>query len=181
MATTKAKAPQAAPKEEELASERLAHLVKDGARAFIRALQMRLAEHQVSYGHWVILRILWTNDGLSQRELSDLAGVTEPTTFTAVKALEALGYVERTHLPGNKKNIHVFLTRSGKALERKLVPLAEEVNDIAIQGVSAAEVAAARKVLMAVIRNLAQDETEAEGTGRRVPSTQELGRLLASL
>lgn len=53
-----------------------------------------------------------------------------------MKAMEALGYVERKHLPGNKKNMHVFLTRKGKALKKKLVPLAEEINDIGTKGLN---------------------------------------------
>jgi len=36
-------------------------------------------------------------------------------------------------------------------------------------------------VLIAINRNLAKDEEEAQGTARRVPSTRELGRLLADL
>src|SRR6202012_3887669 len=51
--------------------DRLAHLVKDAARAMIRGLQMRLAQHEVSFGHWAYLRVLWEADGLTQKELSD--------------------------------------------------------------------------------------------------------------
>ncbi|WP_408206803.1 MarR family transcriptional regulator [Paraburkholderia sediminicola] len=73
----------------------------------MRALQMRLTEHTVSFGHWTLLRILWERDGLTQRELSLQAGVMEPTTFAAMKAMETLGYVERRQMPDNK-NVHVF-------------------------------------------------------------------------
>ena len=69
-------------------------------RALVRALQVRLVEHDVSFGHWTFLRVLWEHDGLTQRELSREAGVMEPTTFTALQALERLGYVERRQLPG---------------------------------------------------------------------------------
>src|ERR1700716_4769526 len=73
--------------------DRLAHLVKDATRAFVRALQARLAEHDVSFGHWTFLRILWEHDGLTQRELSEQAGVMEPTTFSAIRSMEELGYI----------------------------------------------------------------------------------------
>ncbi|NUO85261.1 MAG: MarR family transcriptional regulator, partial [Cupriavidus sp.] len=55
MATRKPDAPVTITPPEEADEERLAHLVKDAARAYIRALQLRLAEHSVSYGHWTIL------------------------------------------------------------------------------------------------------------------------------
>ena len=167
---------------QELPQERFAHLVKCAARSFVRALEMRLAESTpASYGHWTILRVLWQHDGLSQRELSERAGVAESTTVAAVKALEALGYIERAHLPGNNKRVHVFLSKLGKTMRRKLVPMAEEVNAIGVQGLSAEEVAIARKVLLTITRNLALDEQSSKGMGRRVRSTQEVGRHLASL
>src|SRR6476620_12789386 len=75
--------------------DRLAHLVKDATRSMVRALQMRLAEHEVSFGHWTFLRILWETDGLTQRELSEQAGVMAPTTFSALSSRERLGYVVR--------------------------------------------------------------------------------------
>jgi MarR family transcriptional regulator, organic hydroperoxide resistance regulator len=157
----------------------LAHLVKDAARSLVRALQMRLAEHTVSYGHWTFLRILWETDGLTQRELSTQAGVMEPTTFAAVKAMEALGYVERQQMPDNKKNVHVFLTAEGRALKEKLVPLAEEVNEVSVVGLSEHDIKTARKVLLALIENLADDELGSTNPMRRVPSTRELGRIIA--
>src|SRR5688572_10467455 len=73
--------------------ERLAHLTKDAWRGFVRALQARLAAHRVPFGQWTFLRILWERDGLTQRELSAEAGVTEPSTFAAIRAMEKLGYV----------------------------------------------------------------------------------------
>ncbi|SAL35099.1 MarR family transcriptional regulator [Caballeronia sordidicola] len=160
-------------------NDRLAHLMKDATRAMVRAMQLRLAEHAVSYGHWTFLRILWETDGLTQRELSAQAGVMEPTTFAAVRAMEAMGFVERQQMPENKKNIHVFLTEQGRALKEKLVPLAEEVNEISVTGMSERDVKTARKVLLAVIENLAEDELGSTNPRRRVLSTRELGRLIA--
>ncbi|OVZ55408.1 MarR family transcriptional regulator [Pigmentiphaga sp. NML080357] len=157
-------------------NDRLAHLVKDATRALVRGLQMRLNQHHVSFGHWAFLRILWVQDGLTQRELSEEAGVMEPTTYSALKAMEARGYVERKHLPGNKKNVHVYLTEKGRELESVLIPLAEEVNRIGVKGLTAAEVAVARKVLLGIITNLAEDEAKADERSMRIPSTRELSR-----
>lgn len=89
----------------------------------------------MSSGHWTFLRILWEQDGPTQKQLSDEAGVMEPTTFAAVAAMEQLGYVRREQRPGNRKNMHVMLTPKGRALKRKLVPIAEELSHIGIAGV----------------------------------------------
>jgi DNA-binding MarR family transcriptional regulator len=159
---------------EAVPDDRLAHLVKDATRALVRALQMRLAAHAVSFGHWTFLRILWESDGLTQRELSEQAGVMEPTTFSALKAMERLGYVVRRRRNDDRKKMYVFLTPKGRRLRDKLVPLAEEVNRIAVRGVSAADIATTRMVLLAIIEKMARDE---EGADMRMPSTRDLARL----
>jgi DNA-binding MarR family transcriptional regulator len=164
---------------ESVPNDRLAHLVKDAARSMVRALQLRLAEHSVSFGHWTFLRILWETDGLTQRELSEHAGVMAPTTFAAVTAMEKLGLVERQQRPENKKNTHVYLTAEGRALKDKLVPLAEEVNEISVTGLSERDIKVARKELLTIIENLADDESGSTNPMRRVLSTRELGKLIA--
>jgi MarR family transcriptional regulator, organic hydroperoxide resistance regulator len=188
IAMTRKKNVEGAPREtaemlrhwhESVPNDRLAHLVKDAGRSMVRALQMRLAEHSVSFGHWTFLRILWETDGLTQRELSEQAGVMAPTTFAAVTAMEKLGLVERQQRPENKKNTHVYLTAQGRTLKDKLVPLAVEVNEISVTGLSEREIKTARKVLLTIIENLAEDESGSTNPMRRVLSTRELGKLIA--
>jgi len=140
------------------ANERIAHIVKDAYRGLSKALQVRLKEHDVMYGHWTFLRILWQMDGITQRQLSEQAGVMEPTTFAALQSMEKLGYVLRQKLPDNRKQVRVFLTPKGAALRSVLVPVAEEVNTIALAGIPAKDITVLRKTLLAVIDNLALAE-----------------------
>ena len=161
---------------EAVPNDRLAHLVKDATRALVRALQMRLAEHAVSFGHWTFLRILWEGDGLTQRQLSEQAGVMEPTTFSALKSMERLGYVRRRQRSGDRKKVYVYLTPNGRRLRDHLVPLAEEVNSIAVRGMRKTDITVTRAVLLTIIENLARDERVAD---MRMPSTRELAQLTA--
>jgi len=159
---------------EAVPDDRLAHLVKDATRALVRALQIRLAQHGVSFGHWTFLRILWEGDGLTQRELSEQAGVMEPTTFSALKAMERLGYIRRRRRGGDRKKLYVVLTPKGRRMRDRLVPFAENVNRVAVRGVRPTDITVTRAVLLAIIENMAQDE---QGADMRMPSTRELGRL----
>jgi len=159
--------------------DRLAHLIKDATRALVRALQIRLIEYDVSFGHWTFLRILWEKDGMTQRALSEAAGVMEPTTYAALTGMEKLGYIERRQSPENKKNMYVFLTEQGRALESKLVPLAVEVNEISMRDTTEDEIRTTRKVLLAMIKNLAADESDAGDAERKMPSTQKLGNIVS--
>lgn len=120
----------------------------------MRTLQARLAGHGVAFGHWTFLRILWQREGLTQRELAEVAGVSEPSALAAIRAMDALGYVTRTQLPENRKNVYVGLTPKGRALRPKLEPLAIATNHLAVRGVRAADIAATRRTLLAMIDNL---------------------------
>ncbi len=157
--------------------DRLAHLVRDCERAFRRALELRLAAHGVPFGQWAFLRILWHADGLTQKELSERAGVMEPTTFAAMKSMEALGYVTRQQAPHTRKNVYIHLTDQGRALESVLVPLAVETNRISTRGLDPADLAATRRVLLAMITNLADDEAArpAAAAGAAAPRSAAAG------
>jgi DNA-binding MarR family transcriptional regulator len=126
---------------------------------------VRLAAHDVALGHWTFLRILWQRDGMTQRELSLEAGVMEPTTLHALRGMEARGWVRREQRAGNRKNLHVRLTPAGRRLRDVLVPLAEEVNALAVAGVPPADLAATRRALLTMVGNLARDDSRSEGAG----------------
>lgn len=152
--------------------ERIAHLVRLCARGFNRSLQLRLADHDVTFGQWIFLRILWKEEGLTQRELSERAKLTEPTTHTALGRLERQGLIVRRSMSGNRRKLHVFLTKQGRALRNTLEPLAIEANERALKGIGSDERERLRDVLILILDNLAADEAEAEAQGRRVPATK---------
>lgn len=156
----------------------LIHLIKDALRRASRSLHMRLAEHSVSLGHWTFLRILWVNDGLTQSELSERAGLMQPTTFFAVNGMEQLGYIKREKLPNSRRNVHIFLTPAGRALRKKLVPYADEIDALAVAGISSRNIAVTARTLLAVIQNLADDELEGLRKKRRVRSTREISHFI---
>ena len=137
-----------------LPEDRLAHLVRDAARLLTRALADRLATCGVPFGHWAFLRVLWVEDGLTQRELAERAGMTEPTTAVALAAMAQQGLVRRVQQGGNRRKMYVHITDQGRALQSLLVPLAEDVNAVAIAGAAPAEVAAARGLMLRMIANL---------------------------
>lgn len=149
--------------------ERTAHLVKIAFRGLSRALQIRLKDYSVLYGHWTFLRILWQTDGVTQRQLSEQAGVMEPTTFTALQAMEKLGYITRQKMPDNRKQVRIFLTPKGAALRALLVPVAEEVNRIALAGIPEKDTAVTRRTLLAVIDNLEHADL---GPGSKKPRSR---------
>ena len=154
-------------------NERMAHLIKLAFRGLSRALQMRLRKHSLLYGHWTLLRILWRVDGMTQRQLSEQAGVREPTAFAALQAMEKLGYLTRQKMPNNSKEVRIFLTPKGTALRSLIVPAAEEVNRIALSGILPDDLAVTRRTLLTAIENLCA--AELVWPERKAPVTAQQG------
>lgn len=154
------------------ADERVAHLVRLCARGFNRSLSRRLADHNIPFGHWVFLRILWKQEGLTQKNLSELASLTEPTVHSALTKLEKSGIVARRTEGGNRRKQHVYLTQKGRDLQSVLEPLAVEANEAALRGISEAERGDLHDLLITILENLARDEAEAEEAGIRIPPTR---------
>lgn len=139
----------------------IGYLTRIAFRAFSRALEVRTAPHGVSSGQWRFLRVLWREDGLTQRELSRRVGMREPTTVIALKSLERSGFVTRRKSEEDRRKVHVFLTPEAKALHPVLMPAVAEVNKVALAGLSKDEVAILRKALTRVGQNLSADVDDA--------------------
>jgi DNA-binding MarR family transcriptional regulator len=135
----------------------IGYLTRIAFRAFSRALEVRTARHGVSSGQWRFLRVLWREDGITQRELSRRVGMREPTTVIALKSLEKSGFVVRRQSLEDRRKIHVHLTKEARALQAVLLPAVAEVNAIALAGLSDQEVSILRTALDRVGRNLAAD------------------------
>jgi DNA-binding MarR family transcriptional regulator len=52
----------------------------------------------------------------------------------------------------------VHLTPAGRALKKKLVPLAEQTNQVSTQGLRESDIQTTRRVLLTILSNLALDE-----------------------
>lgn len=142
------------PKHVTVPEDRLAHIVRDAGRLYMRALQQRLELHEVSFGHWAILRVLWEEQGITQKDISLRTGLMEPTVHQALVNLENQNIIMRERVNGNQKKWYVFLTTNGKQLRKKLEPLALKVNQLAETDICTKDLEITRKVLLQIIHNL---------------------------
>jgi DNA-binding MarR family transcriptional regulator len=114
----------------------------------------QLHPRKITLAQWVFLRILWSRDGWTQKELSDQVGNHPSTTVDALRVLERRGYVERMKDPEDGRAMRVYLTEKGLALKEVLMPFALKVNDVAMSGITEKEFETLRAILLKVRRNL---------------------------
>src|SRR5215208_18180 len=147
--------PPAANQDDDLPLERsVGYQIRMTHRALQRYLQIKIKPHNVTLGTWYFLRALWHEDGLTQRELSRRIGTREPTTMTAIVAMEANGLVRRVRNNVDRRKQNVFLTPKGRRLKSKLLPLATEVVNTATAGFGERELALLLGLLATIQRNL---------------------------
>ncbi|AWK86977.1 MarR family winged helix-turn-helix transcriptional regulator [Azospirillum thermophilum] len=132
----------------------LLQVVRDVNRAFARTVQARIASYGVSMGHWFFLRALWEEDGLTQRQLSHRAGMMEPTTVTAINAMEEQDLVQRVRNAHDRRKVNVFLTAKGRALRDEVLPGVADIATQATRGVESQEIAQAIDILRRIGTNL---------------------------
>jgi MarR family transcriptional regulator, organic hydroperoxide resistance regulator len=131
-------------------AESVGYQVRATHRALQRLLQFKIEPHGITLGMWYFLRALWHEDGPTQRELSNRVGTMEPTTLSAILIMEKKGLVRRVRNPDDRRKWHIHLTPKGRALKNKLLPLAREVVDTAVQNLARGEVAQLLKALAEV-------------------------------
>jgi MarR family transcriptional regulator, organic hydroperoxide resistance regulator len=130
------------------------YLVRDAHRAFQHELEKRIARFGVTKGQWYFLRVLWIEDGLSQRELSERVGMMEPTTAIALRTMEKAGLIERSRSREDKRKTHVWLTPKAKRLRTRLLPVARGIVEDAEKGIPAGELQTFRSVIARLRENL---------------------------
>jgi DNA-binding MarR family transcriptional regulator len=126
-------------------------------RAFDRVLNAYLSREGLTSGFWYFLRALWQENGATQKRLSQLNNVTEPTTVTTLNAMTRIGLVRRERNVGDRRKLNVFLTPRGEALKAELMPYAFRINAIACEGVVAADVETCLRVLKQMSANLTRE------------------------
>ena len=134
----------------------IGHLARITFRDFSGELGARFAKHDVTPGQWRFLRVLWEQDGISQRELSERVGAREATTVRSVRSLLASGLVERHDDADDARKFRIFLTARAKRLEATLLPYVSDVHAIAERGIPRKDIETTRRVLLAMHRNFAE-------------------------
>src|SRR5580692_8474209 len=117
------------------------YLVRDAHRAFQWLLERRIAPYGVTRGQWYFLRVLWTSDGLSQRELSARVGMMEPTTVIALRSMERAGLIRRVRSGDDRRKVRVLLTAKARRLRNELLGVARTITHEAEEGISARDLA----------------------------------------
>lgn len=134
--------------------ESLGHLTTATARLFDRNLAAGLRRYAVPIGQWSLLLMLWAEDGISQRALSERASIDEATAARTLARMVRDGLVRRRKSKSDKRQYEIVLTDRARELRDYLIFEAEAVNRRAIDRLSKDEILQFRTLLTKVHKNL---------------------------
>ena len=140
--------------QEEYPGKGLRFLIRSVHRAFARVVEAEIsADTPITYAQWSFLRVLWREDGLSQRELSERLGLMANTTVIGLNILESRGWVKRKRDSNDRRRINVYLTREGRDLKR-LLPVVRRINKLSVEGIPARDITTVQATLEKMLDRL---------------------------
>jgi DNA-binding MarR family transcriptional regulator len=98
-----------------------------------------LAEHNLTAPQWAVLACLWSEDGLTQNEVSRRTGIDAATLTEMLKRMAARGLIRRERDPDNNRYQRAYLTTRDTGLCNTTASLAADVNNHALAGFSATD------------------------------------------
>ena len=73
----------------------------------------------ITYPQYLVLNILWVEDGQTVSHLADQLDLEASTLTPLLKRLEASGLVNRRRNPDDERQVFITLTKEGKALRNR--------------------------------------------------------------
>ena len=124
-------------------------------RALINRLvrNFRLAGIDLSYEQFLVLNILWSQDGLSQQQLADGVGTGKTNITRLIDGLEKKNLVIRVQDRNDRRVRWIHLTHSGKAMRDRLHKIAHNTRLEAYAGIVKKDLEIYKAVLERIIQN----------------------------
>lgn len=105
--------------------DQLCYAIYSAGIAIQRAYKPLLDELGLTYPQYLVLNILWREDGQPVGRIADQLALESSTLTPLLKRLEAAGLVERTRNPANERQVVVALTDAGRAIRNRAGCLGE--------------------------------------------------------
>jgi len=84
------------------------------------------SEFGLTEQQWRVLRVLWQHEQIAFRELADLTLIPPPSLVGVVDRLTNSGLVSRRRSDTDRRNVFVYATGKGQALEAEVRPRVDE-------------------------------------------------------
>ena len=131
-------------------------MLSDTARLMRRSFDERARRIGVTRSQWQVLILLKRVEGINQGGLAELLEVEPITLCRMVDRLQEGELVERRRDPADRRAWRLFLSEKARGLLEELRPVAEEMLNVALDGISEADQMALMATLDRIRQNLSR-------------------------
>ncbi len=117
----------------------MGYRIKLLSQLLTRKFQERLEPFGLTPFHWVVLCCLWEEDGLATSSIGEKLQQVGGTLTGVLDRMEERGLIRRERDQHDRRVWRIWLTPSGKELKDILPPIAVELREHALQGMSVSE------------------------------------------
>jgi DNA-binding MarR family transcriptional regulator len=137
-------------------TDSLGFVIYRAALSLKSALQRSFKQHgvEITAEQWGIIRHLWEEEGLSQREIGEKASKDKPNITRMLDALEKKRLIFRQPDPRDRRKFCIYLTKEGKQLHERLFPLVHGLRERATHNLSQPEIEALKAILGKIQQNI---------------------------
>lgn len=119
-----------------LAPYNMGYRIKLLSQLLSRAFSERLEPFGLTPFHWLVLCCLWIEDGLPTSSIGDKLQQVGGTLTGVLDRMEERQLIRRERDPKDRRIWRIWLTDAGKELENVLPPIAAELREKILHGIS---------------------------------------------
>ena len=110
-----------------LLDNQLCYALYAAAHRMTKSYRPMLERMGLTYPQYLVLLVLWEQDGLSVKEIGQKLFLDSGTLTPLLKRLQAAGIVERTRDTGDERLVRITLTQKGRDLQGPVKQAWDEV------------------------------------------------------
>lgn len=110
-----------------LLDQQLCFALYAASRTMTQAYQPHLATLKLTYPQYLVMLVLWEEDGLNVKTISARLYLDSGTLTPLLKRLEGLGLIARRRSESDERQLIVALTVSGRKLRRRAVSMRQKM------------------------------------------------------
>ena len=123
-------------------------MLKTSAKSWEKVADIEMHKRfDLTGAQWKIIVVLSIKEGITQKNIADMAFVEAPTLVPIIDKMEKEGYLTRQPDPKDRRNNLIFMTKKSKDIVDPIIDSVLEVRNIGLRKISKKDMEIARKVL----------------------------------
>ena len=129
-------------------------MLKTSAKSWEKAADIEMREcFDLTGAQWKIIVVLSIKEGITQKNIADMAFVEAPTLVPVIDKMEKEGYLTRQPDPKDRRNNLIFMTKKSQDIVDPIIDSVLEIRNMGLKKISKKDMEIAKKVLEQIRNN----------------------------